>query len=245
MKEPNINQPKSKSALFEQLSAFEPIIIQDFDAPLYSPNNEDLKFNPYIINGEAALSLSDKDLLHLSKELLSKVESTCLELGIQLGIHLFPLYKHPYNILIHERDHIKKIVQLRPELIKEAQFRVFFHQFKSIQSVGVAAYSLPVPEPKYNFTVFEIAQVKLAPKRPSDSDYLSVLADIEATKLKAEEIDEIIKIVSGKPVSEIRQHFLRGAAEGFNSNISEEELMRMKIKGYYDEMVEVLKETSL
>lgn len=162
-----------------------------------------------------ALSFAGKDLLSLNRKQIIAItdrlrgQFASIAAGRRLAFDrqdLESLKDSDENALLHELEHLKIIVVLRPELIDDITINILAvleaNRLKMAMNVMTTI-------PELDYSVSERAKIMMAPVSPSDQDYLDLYRYIKSHPITFDEIGQIRKMVIFKKESKGKAEMIR------------------------------------
>lgn len=158
------------------------------------------------------LGLSEKDIFQICNKIRSLFQSLVSKNGLIMAKNNWELLnKDKSNGLIHELEHLKAVVALRPELLQDSTINIL----ALVEGVNLfIAMNNMTPIPVVDYSIVETAVIRLAPFIPSDQDYRDIYS--YARKLGGitrDDFNIISKMVTQKPKNKSKETFLNALSK--------------------------------
>lgn len=162
----------------------------------------------------SSLSFSAVELLTLTPEQVFQVSKRVrvlfTKIASQNGLRINPKDLEQFkdnddNSILHELTHIRRIQELRPELIEGASVNVLPLLHAGLLNV---AMNTMVSQPEVPYTIVEKLSIQMAPNLPSDPDYFDLQRYIEGNTYTKEDLERVKELVNSKRRSHGKEHFL-------------------------------------
>lgn len=156
------------------------------------------------------LTLNDIEIYSLSKRVRDIFNITASRLKTKIDRKDLDQFKDDEsNAILHEVYHLRKIKQLRPELIENSEMHILgvIHHGILKSAMNVTNYFPSVP-----YTVVEQSEILLAPNYPSDADYQNlyqyILRNYLGKDIQSEQTQRMLEMVKVKPKNSGREKLI-------------------------------------
>jgi hypothetical protein len=144
------------------------------------------------------LDLTDEELITLSKIIRKKVGDKMSQLRKNLPREDLDLFKDDkFNGVIHEVNHLRKIMEFRPEVVSGSILGILLLE----NDEGIINFTmvLMTPQPELPYTPLEKVIYLLEPAAPSNQDYDEIIRYLRTHQPSTEDIRQIVNIARAKP----------------------------------------------
>jgi hypothetical protein len=207
MSEDEVKQPLI--GIFDKVDG---AILKPIDSKLVNlssttPETESLiKSNSLSFPATDLLNLSSDNLSLLSRRVRSLFTNIASKNKIKCDKKDLEQFKDgDTNSLIHEVEHLKRIKEIRPELIEGSSVNILAILHQGQLKLGM---NVIVPTPDVEYTAVEKTAIQVAPNLPSDPDYFNLMLYLKGHPFPIEDIEKIKEMITQKRQSSGKNHFL-------------------------------------
>lgn len=165
-----------------------------------------VKSNALSFPANELLNLTTDEVYKLSQRIINRFVNIASTYHLKVDPYAMDMLKNgENNTIVHELDHFRVVIELRPEVINGATVNLLPLVDGKLLKLGT---TVMYTTPKVPFTILERARIVLAPHRPSNGDYYELNHSIQADDVEKYR-NAIISLVRTKPESKGKEKLIR------------------------------------